>query len=82
MVCNKIYSMETHVNSLDFDLRKMFPEKELIDSYEFKMSYEQKEMTKDQLLLNDLSAQEEKRKNKDIVKVEKLESHLVKAYYE
>ena len=47
MVCNKIYSMEMHVNSLDLDLRKMFPEKELIDSYEFKMSYEQKETTKD-----------------------------------
>ena len=75
--------MEMLCDSLDLDLKKMFPDKEIIDSYEHRMSYDPKETTKDQLLLSDFSAQETMRINKtDRNKIEKLESHLVKTYYE
>ena len=56
LVCNNIYHMDQLCDTLDLDLRKLFPDKELIDSYEYKMSYEPKETIKNQLLLNDLTA--------------------------
>ena len=39
--------MDQLCDSLDLDLKKLFPDKELIDSYEHRMSYEPKETTKD-----------------------------------